>query len=141
MILELDPKLAGGKFRRVGAECACTCRINIFLDVKGKQHSSKLQTTLYSETLSMFITLLVPRAVRLCCRSNYVTTIAVLPSRHAASSRTYNNVASVWHLRERPARTARGFSRQTLFSRARRRFSTCPVAMHGHLTPPKPGEE
>ncbi len=28
-----------------------------------------------------------------------------------------------------------------IFSRARRRFSVSAVAAHGHLTPPKPGEE
>ncbi|KAL2040659.1 hypothetical protein N7G274_006638 [Stereocaulon virgatum] len=28
-----------------------------------------------------------------------------------------------------------------IYSRARRRFTTSPVAKHGHLDPPKPGEE
>ncbi|MCJ1485203.1 mitochondrial matrix iron-sulfur protein [Schaereria dolodes] len=31
--------------------------------------------------------------------------------------------------------------RSWLFARARRRFSASPVAAHGHLIPPKPGEE
>lgn len=31
--------------------------------------------------------------------------------------------------------------RVTTFARARRRFSSSPIQRHGHLTPPKPGEE
>ena len=89
----------------------------------------------------MYIARQAPRAVGICCRSSYATSVALLPSRHTASSRNYSNDVSVWHLKERLTRTTGAFGRQTLYSRARRRFSTSPVAMHGHLTPPKPGEE
>ena len=89
----------------------------------------------------MYIARQVPRAIKICYRSSYATSIALLPFRRTASSRTYRNDTSVWHLNEVPARMSVDLGRQTLYSKARRRFSTSPVAMHGHLTPPKPGEE
>ena len=89
----------------------------------------------------MYIARQAPCAVGRCCRSGYITSAALLLFRHAASSRAYSNGASVWHLKEIPSRSTGTFGRQNMYSRARRRFSVSSKAMHGHLTPPKPGEE
>ena len=89
----------------------------------------------------MYIARQVPRTVGLFCRSEYATSINLLPSRYAAWARTYSNDASDLHFEGRPARMTGGYGKHKLYTRARRRFTTSPVVMHGHLTPPKPGEE
>lgn len=132
---------AESNFRRVGA-CTFRCRhINIFW-------TQMLNRCLWplkhcnSEKSSMYIARHAPRAVGLCCQSTYAISIALLSIRHAASLRSYSSSDScVSHLNQRPVRNEGSFGRQTQYSRARRRFTTSPVAMHGHLTPPKPGEE
>ena len=89
----------------------------------------------------MYIARQASRSVELCCRSNPATTSALLPSRHAALSRTYSNNAWAWHVRGRPAITTGASDHHTQCFLARRRFTVSHMAMHGHLTPPKPGEE
>ena len=88
----------------------------------------------------MYIARPASRSVVSCCRL-HVTSSASLLSRHAEMSRAYSNKAWAWHLSGRPAITTGVPDRHTQRLVARRRFTVSSMAMHGHLTPPKPGEE
>ncbi|KAI4227220.1 MAG: hypothetical protein LQ349_006755 [Xanthoria aureola] len=67
-----------------------------------------------------------PRLLRL-----YYTPCERPLSRHLHTRTTYDHPSS-----KRPT-----VKRQWTFPRARRRFSATPITAHGHVTPPKPGEE
>ena len=89
----------------------------------------------------MYIARQAPRSVEICCRPNLAPSSASLPPRSVASSRAYSNNAWAWRSKGRPAITTEVPGRQAQCLVARRRFRVSPMAMHGHLTPPKPGEE
>lgn len=60
---------------------------------------------------------------------------------HPHEQRYYSHRPSDYK-RSTPLRAYEPLSQaSSAFSRARRRFSTTPVAAHGHTTPPRPGEE
>ena len=90
--------------------------------------------------LSMFIACRPTLAVSLSTRAIKSTILYPIPSRDLPSIRRCGLDGSLLLEIARPRRPG-CISEQKLFPKARRRFSSSPVALHGHLDPPKPGEE
>lgn len=96
---------------------------------------------LFRSALSMFTACRPPRAVSLSFWA-VKSAISQPPiSRNASSIRRCSHDTSslleIARTQRRPGCT----SEQKIFPKPRRRFSSSPVAMHGHIDPPKPGEE
>lgn len=83
----------------------------------------------------------IPQIVRQCCRQKSQSLYRFTCSQNLPQERSNNYHASAAQSRNRPREPSAMIDQQRLYSRARRRFSTSPVFMHGHLDPPKPGEE
>ncbi|KAK0510504.1 hypothetical protein JMJ35_006936 [Cladonia borealis] len=88
----------------------------------------------------MFIACRPTLAVSLSTRAIKSTILYPIPSRDLSSIRRCGRDGSLLLEIARPRRPG-CISEQKLFPKARRRFSSSPVALHGHLDPPKPGEE
>ena len=91
--------------------------------------------------LSMFVACRPPRAVSLSCRAIRSTISHPVPCPKHSAIKTCSHKASSLLQIAGSQRRPGCISEQKLFPKARRRFSSSPVAMHGHLDPPKPGEE
>jgi len=138
-------------YRRVGMSACrhdgiyfCRCRyINTFMVHLESQTSSLLRrsTALTLGEMSMHIARHIPPAVRQYSRQQSHPLSCLTRSQKLTPVRNHGYHASAGQLRSRLLETSGNADQQRLYSRARRRFSTSPVAMHGHLDPPKPGEE
>ena len=95
----------------------------------------------FRSALSMFKACRPPHAVSLSFRAIKVTISHPASSRNVSSIRRCSHNASSLPEIARIQRRPRCISEQQIFPKPRRRFSSSPVAMHGHLDPPKPGEE
>ena len=107
---------------------------------RNKRCFSRLAEYSFRSALSMYIACRPTLAVSLSTRAIKSTILYPIPSRDLSSIRRCSHNASSLLEIARPRRPG-CTSEQKLFPKARRRFSSSPVAMHGHLDPPKPGEE
>lgn len=117
--------------------------INLFERISSSRRecTSNSRATSSTESPSMYIARQMPRAVGQCCRAMPRPSPIYNDSTIASPARHYTHEASVWQSRRKTWKISPRELDQRLYPRARRRFTTSPLAMHGHLDPPKPGEE
>ncbi len=106
-------------------------------------NANHLSFTIYSsvELVSMSIARQAPYFFRSCSRVSPSSRQQFLPSALHTPIRHHAYTMSTICSRTQVAFERGPCQDYRLFPRARRRFSASAVAMHGHLTPPKPGEE
>jgi hypothetical protein len=105
------------------------------------EHIFRAATSSNSKEVSMYIARQAPRAVGLCRQLIQPMLYHTLFVNRPVTVRCYGCENSPWSVKAGYQPRWKDAANHKIYSRARRRFTTSPVAKHGHLDPPKPGEE
>ena len=104
-------------------------------------HYQQCRSNQYCKALIMLIASHLPRTVRQPYRSNLPVAFLRNLSRHASPPRAFRYIASIQKQRIRPRCAENTMSEFDKCAQVRRSFSTSSRILHGHIDPPKPGEE
>lgn len=126
--------------RQVGMCRHINCYSRQFIKWEWENPSSK-QAPSYLRTLSMSLARQTFFNVMRCCHSKKPVIRCKFAPDFTPPTRSYHHNPSARQLQRRSGAQSIKQNGWIIRPRARRRFSTSPMTMHGHIDPPKPGEE